>query len=203
MKKLMLAMAMAVLPLAACGSDGSQAAFEAEIADQAATIESLEEKIAESADQAATIESLEAEIAELDRRAAEQTEEIADQAATIESLEAAAEAELQAREADSSAWRASLEASIEAGLNEQWSGEYEQHDVSCPAVDLEGLTAGDEFACQADCQCTPFPTQNVNPSEIRVVYDGNRAASWQEVLSPGASGPASNNGAPASGTFAG
>jgi len=211
MKKLIVALAISALPLlASCGSDDTQANLEQEVAEQEATIESRDDDIAgleqEVADQAATIEARDDDIADLEG-------EVADQAATIQSLEdeiaalqqQAAEqtADDSAAEAvDSSEWVAALESNIEAGLNEQWAGQYEDHSVSCPAVDLQELAAGDEFTCDADCQCVPDPTSNITPTDIKVVYDGNLGATWEEILASGNAGPGPD-GAPASGTFAG
>jgi len=218
MRKLILVLTVAVVPfVASCGTDDS-ADLEQEVADQAATIDARDEEIAdleqEVADQAAVIEPLEAELADLEQRAADQAatidardEEIADleqgvadQAAVIESLEAqladlgqqatgqTAAAEEQAPAADSDAWLASLEASIAAGLNERWAGEYDEHEVSCPALSLEDLNAGDEFTCSADCECVFDPARNVIPTDIEVTYEGDRSASWAEILDDGGTG---------------
>jgi hypothetical protein len=78
-------------------------------------------------------------------------------------------------------WVSDLESSIEADLDDAWEGEFADHQVACPADDVDDLSPGDTFSCVADCECVPEPDADVAPTEVFVEYLGDGAAVWEEA----------------------
>ncbi len=185
-----IATVMILAGVVACGTDD---AADLDQATSDAQVTALEEELADQDD---TIEARESEIAELDQELAELEDTIEARDAEISELEQpATEEAIVEPDAASITWVASLENSIEAGLNDFWEGEYAEHGVSCPDVSLDDLAAGDEFTCSAECTCVPDPETYIYPTDITVTYDGDLGCTWEEHLEGDVTG--------ASGSFAG